>query len=143
MAHLTPTPAPVEVPVEVSASVPGPYDFDDVIPSEADAEALFFDGADVPRDDEPVMSATIPIEVPRYESDSVSGGMGEGFLDLSEPEPELTPPPVTTVAAREDDGDGHRRVAERRAARIRSELAAENVEADEASPFEDVVHQGV
>jgi hypothetical protein len=58
----------------------------------------------------------------------------EGFLDVNEPEPELTPLPVNTIRV-VDAGEGdeaQRKAAGLRAARIRAELTD-----DDTSPFDD------
>lgn len=59
---------------------------------------------------------------PSREESSVAAKV---FLDLSEPEPELTPPGVRTQGDGKDDPEAHRKAAVRRTARIRSELTGD------------------
>jgi hypothetical protein len=69
-----------------------------------------------------------------YEDDEQQGSAAAGFLDLSEPEPELTP---LRSQGFEVTADEHREAAERRAARIRADLTP-----DEGADTNDEVEPG-
>lgn len=73
-----------------------------------------------------------PIEAPKEpaEQDQEPDRQGspaavDGFLDLSEPDPDLAPPAVRLGAAGKDDTGAHRKAVIRQTARIRSELTGD------------------
>lgn len=88
------------------------------------------EGDELEQDVEPV----VPVEEPEQEAPVVTV-TPEGFLDLADDEPEVELTPISVQLAEPTDED-HRRVADRRAARVRAELegADDAATTDETQP---------